>query len=410
MAWNINNAIKALIKNSSTSSQHQCAKYVRIAIEAGGVSTAGRPVAAKDYRSFLPRIGFSFIGSITGKSNQANWTKNNARPGDIAVMEHGQYGHICMFSGKQWISDFKQNNMWVYGGDGKCYIFRYDGVIDGTLGAYMDINSTGLKYNVPLDFQQDHKLMKSFGNAKYNLVNEIIEYLGDFNNPMNNDIQYENEITMDESSISESIVSSGMFWASDINNSIIDDIFNNSISIDDMKNVNIGPITSCGLSKAMVMMISKYETGHEYGYKMTNKDLNGYDLGDAHGHKTFGYGLLFHPTSKTYMDSIKKRWNQQELEQLYLLSLKKYSDKVRSWASSIKPNLNQNQIDAITCASYNFGIGFLNSPICKLIKMNPNDQRIYSIWCHYSDKQGKKYPGLITRRHTEAAWYFGKKN
>lgn len=212
MAWNLSAAIKHLVSHASSSSNHQCAKYVRMAIEAGGLSTAGRPVSACDYKNFLPTIGFKAIGKIHGKSNQVSWTNRSARPGDIAVMDHGVHGHICMYSGQRWISDFVQNNMWVYGGDGTCYIFRYNGEIDPTLDAYIDFNSTGLKYIVPLDQQLDHICIENIGKFKYNILSEILESSGAMNLAMNNHIEYENLFTRDDSSVSQSIVSMGLFW------------------------------------------------------------------------------------------------------------------------------------------------------------------------------------------------------
>lgn len=216
MAWNISAAIQYLVKHAAPTSCHQCAKYVRLAIEAGGLSTAGRPISACKYVDFLPKIGFNHIGSIKGKANQANWTKRSARPGDIAVMDHGEHGHICMYSGRQWISDFKQNNMWVYGGDGVCHIFRYNGEIDGSLSQIFDFGGTGLHYIVPLENQKDHIALKNLAIARKNLILEILESLGDFDCELNFDIEYENEITQDESSVSEAIVETGMFWSSDM--------------------------------------------------------------------------------------------------------------------------------------------------------------------------------------------------
>ena len=38
-----------------------------------------------------------------------------------------KYGHIAMYNGQQWISDFKQRRLWCYGdavGNG-CDIFRF---------------------------------------------------------------------------------------------------------------------------------------------------------------------------------------------------------------------------------------------------------------------------------------------
>jgi len=161
-----------------------------------------------------------------------------------------------------------------------------------------------------------------------------------------------------------------------------------------------------GISAGMINFICQYETGKKFGYTMTAKDLNGYDLHDAGGHKTYGYGLLYHPTTQKFMDTIKKTWTQKELEQLFLQHAKQASDKIDKWAAANKVKLNQNQKDAIASACYNFGFGFLQKQICKTIAANPNNPTIRNTWSHLSDVQGKKYPGLIKRRQAEARWYF----
>jgi len=160
-----------------------------------------------------------------------------------------------------------------------------------------------------------------------------------------------------------------------------------------------------GISDGMINFICKYETGKSFGYRMSSRDKTGYDLHDAKGHKTYGYGLLCHPNGG-YMDDIKSVWTQKELEDLYILYAKKVSAKIDAWASKNKVKLNQNQKDAIASACYNFGNGFLNKNICKMIIKNPNDPAIRTTWEHLSDAQGKKYPGLIIRRKAEAKWYF----
>lgn len=161
-----------------------------------------------------------------------------------------------------------------------------------------------------------------------------------------------------------------------------------------------------GISKEMINFICKYETGKQFGYVMGVKDLNGYDLKDAKGHLTYGYGILYHPTQKKYMDEIKKVWTQKELEDLFLEHIKKTSNAIDKWANTNKVKLNQNQKDAIASAYYNFGAGFLKKQICKAIIENPNNPAIRNTWEHLSDAQGKKYPGLIKRRQAEAKWYF----
>ena len=165
------------------------------------------------------------------------------------------------------------------------------------------------------------------------------------------------------------------------------------------------PANDVGISDGMLNFICQYETGHKFGYTMTYKDLIGYDLKDAKGHRTYGYGLLMHPTGK-YMDTIKKVWTQKELEQLFLEHAKQTSKVIDDWAKARNVKLNQNQKDAIASACYNFGNGFLNKNICKIIAANPNNPTIRTTWSHLSDAQGVKYPGLIKRRQAEAKWYF----
>lgn len=123
--FDIRKACEYITGNANRSSTGRCAKYVRLAIEAGGINTKGNPVSAWQYAGFLPRLGFKLITTLSTLDSQRNFTKNMARPGDIAVMAHGVHGHICMFNGNQWVSDFFQNNMWVYSGVGTCQIFRY---------------------------------------------------------------------------------------------------------------------------------------------------------------------------------------------------------------------------------------------------------------------------------------------
>lgn len=131
--WNIKDSLSWLVRNSYAASQHICAKHVRMAIEAGGISTAGRPGWAIQYTKYLPTIGFEYIAMIKGDAAYTNYM-NKVAPGDIAVMANpkGGPGHICMYSGSQWISDFRQRRAWVYGGSsGLLYIFRFKGMKDG---------------------------------------------------------------------------------------------------------------------------------------------------------------------------------------------------------------------------------------------------------------------------------------
>lgn len=105
--YDIGKAVAYLRSEAKPQSIRKCATYVRKAIEAGGVETNGRPESAKDYDSYLPSIGFRKLDAQTYKP----------RVGDIIVHEAQdghKDGHIAMYDGNVWISDFVQSDM--YGG------------------------------------------------------------------------------------------------------------------------------------------------------------------------------------------------------------------------------------------------------------------------------------------------------
>lgn len=110
--FNIDKAVKALNSNSNSNSLGKCAKFVRFALEAGGINTNGRPGSAKDYDGFLENRGFTIL----------NKSGYNPKVGDIIVMESFQgkkfheHGHIQMWNGEKWVSDFRQSGFWP-GGD-----------------------------------------------------------------------------------------------------------------------------------------------------------------------------------------------------------------------------------------------------------------------------------------------------
>lgn len=102
--YNVNDATQFLRDHAHAQSQGKCAAAVRQALEAGGLDTTGRPNAAGDYDSFLPGLGFHEV-DINGYVPQK---------GDIVVHEPREghpYGHIAMYDGENWISDFIQTDM-----------------------------------------------------------------------------------------------------------------------------------------------------------------------------------------------------------------------------------------------------------------------------------------------------------
>lgn len=96
--WDANAAVKKLNERAQDRSQGRCAEYVRVAIEAGGLILT-RHTSAKDYGGSLLTVGFSVVGDGLFKS------------GDVAIIQPitgHPHGHMVMFNGRIWVSDFKQ--------------------------------------------------------------------------------------------------------------------------------------------------------------------------------------------------------------------------------------------------------------------------------------------------------------
>lgn len=166
------------------------------------------------------------------------------------------------------------------------------------------------------------------------------------------------------------------------------------------------------VSEEMKNKICLLECGKKFGSPLSKQDLCGtYISGDAikgKKHKTYGYGLLCHPSGK-FMDEIKQAWTQKELEDIYTLTVDTAAKKIEDY---IQKPLNQCQIDALVCVRYNFG--HVPSVLLTKVKANPSDPSIYTTWVHLSDaqykKMGAKVKGLLVRRKMEADWYTGKKS
>lgn len=103
--WDCEKAVKYLQENAENTSVGMCAKYVRKAIEAGNV-TLTRHISAKNYGSSLIAVGFVEL-NFTPASGYSK--------GDVAVIQPPPktlHGHMQMYDGSQWISDFKQRDFW----------------------------------------------------------------------------------------------------------------------------------------------------------------------------------------------------------------------------------------------------------------------------------------------------------
>lgn len=107
--WDLDAAIAHLQNAAHEHSKSRCGEYVHKAIDAGGIrlNTAYNPngVSASGYGPILRHAGFLTVAP--GEKLQK---------GDVVVFQpvkgHPD-GHVAMFDGKQWISDYKQDSIYA---------------------------------------------------------------------------------------------------------------------------------------------------------------------------------------------------------------------------------------------------------------------------------------------------------
>ncbi|MBI4383273.1 MAG: hypothetical protein HY579_04475 [Nitrospinae bacterium] len=103
----IDRAVDHLNDNALPASNEDCAIYVRQAIQAGGVQLKRPfPEFAKDYGPYLEKHNFEKLTPTPSPMYKP-------QKGDIAVFQappdqDPPMGHIQMYNGEQWVSDFKQ--------------------------------------------------------------------------------------------------------------------------------------------------------------------------------------------------------------------------------------------------------------------------------------------------------------
>lgn len=139
-AFNAQAAASYARQHAGPISKKACAEHVRKAI-AAGFGEPGKDIRqmfgdsdgvsdAKSYAGYLPKLGFVPL----------DWSSYRyAKPGDVLVQPShpggSKEGHMSIFDGQSWDSDFIQRNMW--GGSGyeklkKGVVFRHLSQLDGT--------------------------------------------------------------------------------------------------------------------------------------------------------------------------------------------------------------------------------------------------------------------------------------
>lgn len=102
--WDKEKAIATLRTNAPATqpSLGLCARYVRVAIEAGGVKLKHH-TSAKDYGDSLLAVGFV-------KVPEGHYQHQAGDVGIVHPIPSHPHGHIAMFDGDIWISDFRQHH------------------------------------------------------------------------------------------------------------------------------------------------------------------------------------------------------------------------------------------------------------------------------------------------------------
>ncbi|MBR6283141.1 MAG: CHAP domain-containing protein [Muribaculaceae bacterium] len=103
-SYSVDKAVAYLNAHAEPRSRNMCALYVERAISAGGQPAFIVP--AWGYAYVLPHMGFDEVGRDCYVPQK----------GDVVVFPHVKnhiWGHIAMYNGHQWVSDFKQRGMIV---------------------------------------------------------------------------------------------------------------------------------------------------------------------------------------------------------------------------------------------------------------------------------------------------------
>lgn len=109
--WDLQKTLQHLRSHAHEKSTHWCARYVRQALEAGGL-VGFRVGDAKDevQKKTLESIGFSRIAEAVDDDVTKGYIP---QAGDIAIT-YTNGSHASMYDGTRWISDFRQNGLDVF--------------------------------------------------------------------------------------------------------------------------------------------------------------------------------------------------------------------------------------------------------------------------------------------------------
>ena len=92
--------------------ESKCARYVKKALIAGGASAKNSGIeSAKNYGPWLLENNFKVVDNATTVRTGGVFTISGQQVGDVVVIQaapHHVHGHMAMFNGTHWVSDFVQ--------------------------------------------------------------------------------------------------------------------------------------------------------------------------------------------------------------------------------------------------------------------------------------------------------------
>lgn len=107
-AENFKNGIDKKLKYGES----KCARYVKKALIAGGASAKNSGIeSAKNYDPWLLENNFKVVDNATTVRTGGVFTISGQQVGDVVVIQaapHHVHGHMAMFNGTHWVSDFVQ--------------------------------------------------------------------------------------------------------------------------------------------------------------------------------------------------------------------------------------------------------------------------------------------------------------
>lgn len=116
----LEDAADTLTSRAVTAPNGNCARAVRLALEAHGIKIGipetregANAAHARDFGDKLKEAGF--IAIIHGKKPAKEPATETLKKGDVTVIQptsKNKAGHMAMYNGQQWISDYKQPGFW----------------------------------------------------------------------------------------------------------------------------------------------------------------------------------------------------------------------------------------------------------------------------------------------------------